>query len=106
VYDMGADIGEVTFTDDRMRFFRDGQVNLPRKAHALWFLAQYQRFDLVPSVADPRGLVDELILSDLYAEVASAEGVPVPDDDMAPFTVTLDKATFDPNDMTAEVNRK
>jgi nitrate/nitrite transport system substrate-binding protein len=105
-YDLGADLGTKTFTDTRMRFYRDGKTPFPRKAHALWFLAQYQRFGLVPSVSDPRGLVDELILSDLYAEVASAEGVPVPDDDMKPFTVTLDKATFDPNDMTAEVNRK
>ena len=41
-------------------------------------------------------LADELILTDLYAEVAKAEGVDVPDDDMAPFTVKLDDTTFDP----------
>ena len=42
------------------------------------------------------GIVEALVLRELYEEVARAEGVAVPDDDMAPFTVVLDGATFDP----------
>ncbi len=45
-YDLGADLGETTFDGDQMRFFRDGQVNLPRRSHGIWFLAQYQRLGL------------------------------------------------------------
>lgn len=104
-YDLGAGLGTRTFTDTRMRFYRDGLTPFPRKAYALWFLAQYQRLGLVESVADPNSIVDQIILTDLYTEVATAEGVPVPDDDMAPFTVTLDGATFDPAAPEKEVSR-
>jgi nitrate/nitrite transport system substrate-binding protein len=104
-YDLGAGLGTKTFTDTRMRFFRDGLTPFPRKAYGLWFLAQYQRLGLVDSVADPNAIVDQIILTDLYSEVAAAEGVTVPDDDMAPFTVTLDGATFDPAAPEKEVSR-
>jgi nitrate/nitrite transport system substrate-binding protein len=104
-YDLGAGLGTKTFTDTRMRFFRDGLTPFPRKAYGLWFLAQYQRLGLVDSVADPNAIVDQIILTDLYTEVAAAEGVTVPDDDMAPFTVTLDGATFDPAAPEKEVSR-
>ena len=56
-------------------------------------------------VPDAVALADELVLTDLYAEAAEAEGVEVPDDDMAPFGVRLDGATFDPADFAAEANR-
>jgi len=105
-YDMGADIGEMTFTEDRMRFFRDGLVNMPRKAHALWFMAQYVRFGHLPAFpSDASALADEVILSDLYAEVAKEAGVTVPDDDMKPFTVKLDDTTFDPANPEEEATR-
>lgn len=105
-YDMGTGIGEMTFTEDRMRFFRDGLVNLPRTAHALWFMAQYVRFGHLPSYpADARALADEVILGDLYAEVAKQAGVAVPDDDMEPFTVKLDDTTFDPSKPEQEATR-
>jgi nitrate/nitrite transport system substrate-binding protein len=105
-YDLGGDLGTTSFGPEaNMRFFGDGAVNLPRRAHAMWFLAQYQRFGLLTEAPPYQELVDDLILTDLYAEVAAAEGVTVPDDDMAPFEVVLDGITFDPNDIEAEVAR-
>ena len=108
-YALGADLGARTYDGNQMRFFRDGLVNFPRRSHAIWFLAQYQRFGLLPgggNEAPPyRQLADELILSDLYAEVAAAEKVDVPDDDMAPFDVKLDGVTFDPTKPDEEVRR-
>jgi nitrate/nitrite transport system substrate-binding protein len=95
-YDLGADLGEKTFEGNQMRFFRDGAVSMPRRAHAIWFLAQYQRLGLLSEAPPYTELADELILSDLYAEVAEAEGIEVPDDDMKPFEVKLDEVTFDP----------
>jgi nitrate/nitrite transport system substrate-binding protein len=95
-YDLGADLGETTFEGNQMQFFRDGAVSLPRRAHAIWFLTQYQRLGYLDEAPPYAELADELILSDLYAEVAAAEGVDVPDDDMAPFDVVLDEVTFDP----------
>lgn len=95
-YDLGADLGEKTFEGDQMQFFRDGLVNFPRRAHGLWFLSQYERFGYLDEAPPYQELVDELILTDLYAEVAEAEGVDIPDDDMATFEVKLDGAVFDP----------
>jgi nitrate/nitrite transport system substrate-binding protein len=88
-----------------MRFFRDGAVNLPRRAHAIWFLAQYQRLGYLDEAPPYTEIADDLILSDLYAEVAEAEGVDVPDDDMAPFEVILDGAAFDPAAPDEEASR-
>ena len=105
VYDLGADLGEKDFKGDQMRFFRDGATNFPRKSHYIWALAQYQRFGYLDEAPPYQELADELILSDLYREVADAEGIDVPDDDMEPFEVVLDGVTFDPTAPAEEVNR-
>jgi nitrate/nitrite transport system substrate-binding protein len=104
-YDLGADLGERTFEGNQMRFFRDGQVNFPRRAHGHWFLAQYQRLGYLNEAPPYTEIVDDLILTDRYAEVAEAEGVDVPDDDMSPFEVRLDEVTFDPADPDEEAQR-
>ncbi|MGQ0615716.1 MAG: CmpA/NrtA family ABC transporter substrate-binding protein [Acidimicrobiia bacterium] len=104
-YDLGAGLGTKTFEGDQMRFFRDGLVSFPRRSHAIWFMAQYQRLGLLSGAPDYQGLADELILTDLYREVATAEGIDVPDDDMAPFDVKLDDVTFDPSKPEQEVAR-
>lgn len=95
-YDLGAGLGKKTFDGDQMQFFRDGKVNLPRRSHYIWAMAQYQRMGHLSQAPDYQGLADELILTDLYAEAAEAAGVDVPDDDMAPFDLRLDGVTFDP----------
>jgi len=105
VYDLGAELGETTFETNQMQFFRDGDVNLPRRAHAIWFLAQYQRFGFLSEAPPYQELADELILTDLYAEVAGAAGVDIPDDDMAPFEIKLDGVTFDPANPDEEAAR-
>jgi nitrate/nitrite transport system substrate-binding protein len=104
-YDLGAGLGERTFEGNQMRFFRDGQVSFPRRAHGHWFLAQYQRLGYLDEAPPYAEIVDDLILTDLYADVAAAEGVDVPDDDMSPFEVRLDEVTFDPADPDEEAQR-
>jgi len=106
VYDLGAGLGEKDFKGEQMQFFRDGQTNAPRRSYGIWALAQYQRLGLLTEAPDYTALVDSLILSDLYASVAEAEGIDVPDDDMAPFEVRLDGVTFDPAKPETEVARK
>ena len=98
-YDLGGGLGSKTYTDDTMLFYNDGRVNLPRKAHAAWFMAQYVRHGYLKELPDTKAIADKLILSDLYREVAKEVGVPIPDDDMAPFTIQLDNARFDPADI-------
>jgi nitrate/nitrite transport system substrate-binding protein len=104
-YDLGGDLGNMTFAGNQMMFHRDGLVNFPRRGHAIWGMAQYQRFGYLDEAPPYQELADELILSDLYAEVAEAEGVDVPDDDMEPFEIKLDGAVFDPSDPDEEAAR-
>ncbi|MBI2684530.1 MAG: ABC transporter substrate-binding protein [Actinobacteria bacterium] len=104
-YDLGAGLGTKRFETDYMRFFRGGATNLPRHRDAIWFMAQYQRFGLLKTAPAYQAIAESLIMSDLYGQVAKAEGIPVPADDMAPFTVKLDGVTFNPNDPKTEADR-
>lgn len=94
-YDLGCD-RKHEYTDDFMMFHRGGATNFPRKAHGIWFLAQYVRFGYLPQAPDYKAVADKLVLQDLYSEVAKSAGLAIPDDDMKPFTIDLDKAVFDP----------
>jgi nitrate/nitrite transport system substrate-binding protein len=100
-YNLGADLGETTYTDDTMLFSKDGLVNLPRHAHAAWYLAQYVRFGYLPELPDTAAIASKLILQDLYLEVARELSIPVPEDNMSAFTIPLDNARFDPADPAA-----
>jgi nitrate/nitrite transport system substrate-binding protein len=104
-YNLGAGLPPKEFSGDQMMFFRDGQVTAPRKSHAIWFLAQYQRLGLINQAPDYKKIVDSIILSDLYASVAAKEGITVPQDDMVPFQLKLDGASFDPAKPEDEAKR-
>jgi nitrate/nitrite transport system substrate-binding protein len=104
-YELGAGLGTKEFGGRQMLFHRDGQTNAPRRSYGYWALAQYQRLGLLPSMPDAKSIVDAIVLRDLYEEVASKEGVDVPDDDMAPFPVKLDGVEFDPKHAADEAKR-
>jgi nitrate/nitrite transport system substrate-binding protein len=80
-----------------MQFYKNGTVNYPRKSHAIWFLTQYVRFKYLDKEPDYKAIADRLILTDLYKEVAGEMNIKVPEDDMKPFSLTIDKTEFDPN---------
>jgi nitrate/nitrite transport system substrate-binding protein len=105
-YILGNDLGMKLFRGDQMRFHRAGKVNFPRKAHAIWFLSQYVRLGLLKAEPNYNAIASSVILGDLYREVAAAEKVPVPNDDMAPFDVKLDGVSFDPRKPSKEAKRK
>jgi nitrate/nitrite transport system substrate-binding protein len=96
-YNLGCDQGTQIYTNDYMLFHRNGETNFPRKSHGIWFMTQYVRFDYLQQAPDYKTIADKLIMQDLYREVATKMGVKIPTDDMRPFTIKLDKATFDPN---------
>jgi nitrate/nitrite transport system substrate-binding protein len=99
---LGAGLGEKTFTDDYMLYHKGGFVNFPRKGHGIWYMRQYVRFGYLKEAPDYQAIADKLIMQDLYKEVASELKIPIPDDDMKPFTIKLDNVTFDPaNPMAA-----
>ena len=103
LYDMGCDYGQYQYQDDYMLFHRGGQTNFPRKAHGIWYLAQYVRFNYLQAEPEYKSIADKLILQDLYTEVAREMNIPVPDDDMKPFMIELDKVVFDPENPGASL---
>jgi nitrate/nitrite transport system substrate-binding protein len=101
-YDLGCNQTH-EYTDDYMMFHRGGAVNFPRKSHGMWFLAQYVRFGYLKEAPDYKKIAETLIQQDLYTEVAMSMNIPIPDDDMKPFTVNLDKAVFDPASLASSL---
>lgn len=97
--DLGCDLGVQKYKDDYMTFYNNGYVNMPRKSHAIWFMAQYVRFGYLKNDPDYKGIAEKLILDDLYAEVAKEMGVPM-QTDMQAFKTTYD-VSFDPNNVSA-----
>ncbi len=95
-YPLGGGLGEHK-TDHPMQFYRDGDVNFPRHGHGIWFMTAYERWGKAKLPADPMKVAGEVILQDLYKEVAGEMKIAVPDDDMTPFEVKVDKMTFDPS---------
>ena len=104
-YELGAGLGAKDFGGRQMMFSREGKTNAPRRSYGYWALAQYQRLGLLKEAPPYAQLVDSIVLTDLYEKAADKAGVDVPDDDMAPFEVALDKAEFDPKKVQEEVGR-
>lgn len=101
----GADLPALDRPDLAVAFSDGGRVNAPRRGHGRWFVAQMQRLGLMRPAPVDTDLVRDLMLRDLYCEVAAAEGVVVPDDDLAPFEVALDGVVFDPHRPHREATR-
>jgi len=80
-----------------MTFYNNGIVNMPRKSHAIWFLAQFVRFGYLKTEPDYKTIADELVLDEIYAEVAKEMAVPM-QSDMVAFKTTYD-VSFDPNNV-------
>jgi nitrate/nitrite transport system substrate-binding protein len=104
-YDFGLGVGTKVFVEDRMRFFKGGDVNVPRAGHVVWFQAQYVRFGLTKTAPDYKAAPASLLMPDLYREVAAELKVPVPDDGMRPFALDIDRIVFDPNDPEGSLKR-
>lgn len=98
--DLGCELGVQKYKDDYMTFYNKGFVNMPRKVHAMWFLAQYVRFGMLKTAPDYKGIAEKLVLDDLYAEVAKEMNIPLPTDEMKPFKTTYD-VNFDPANIGA-----
>jgi nitrate/nitrite transport system substrate-binding protein len=100
-YDLGCSQGTEIYDNDYMLFHKGGAVNYPRKSHAIWAMAQYVRFGYLNEAPNYKAIADKLILQDLYEEVAKSMNVKIPNDDMKPFSLTMDKTSFDPSNPAA-----
>jgi nitrate/nitrite transport system substrate-binding protein len=102
-YDLGCNQGTQVYAKDYMLFHKGGMVNFPRKSHAIWAMAQFVRFGYLKEAPNYAAIADKLILDDLYKEVAASMKVKVPNDDMKPFALTMDKTVFDPSNPAADL---
>ena len=100
-YNLGCNQGVEVYDKDYMLFYKGGMVNYPRKSYAIWAMAQYVRFGYLKEEPNYKAIADKLVLQDLYEEVAKSMKVKVPTDDMKPFSLTMDKTVFDPNNPAA-----
>jgi nitrate/nitrite transport system substrate-binding protein len=96
IYDLGCNLGQEVYQGNYMLFHKNGMVNYPRKSYGIWFMAQYMRFGMLDEAPNNKEIADKLIMQDLYNEVAAAMKVPIPADDMKPFSSLMDKTVFDP----------
>jgi len=100
-YDLGCNLGTEIYDNDFMLFHKGGAVNFPKKSYGIWAMAQFVRFGYLKEEPNYKAIADKLILQDLYKEVAASMKIKVPADDMKPFSLTMDKTVFDPNNPDA-----
>ena len=104
-YALGGTLGSKQFTEDTMVFHRGGETNFPRYSHGIWFMTQYMRFGRLDVAPEYEAIAKRVILQDLYREVADEMKVAVPDDDMKPFLVQVDRSEFNPSDPAGQLAR-
>ena len=69
-YELGGEAGTRIYTDDKLAFSKGGTLNAPRASYARWFFDQYAHFGLpMTPDFDAESASEQLVLSDLYAEV-------------------------------------
>ena len=100
-YNLGCNQGTEVYSNNYMLFYKGGMVNYPRKSYAIWAMAQFVRFGYLKEAPNYKAIADKLVLQDLYEEVAKSMKVKVPNDDMKPFSLTMDKTVFDPSNPAA-----
>ena len=100
-YDLGCNQGLEVYDNDYMLFHKGGMVNFPRKSYGIWAMAQYVRFGYLKEEPNYKAIAEKIVMDDLYKEVAESMKIKVPNDDMKPFSLTMDKTVFDPNNPSA-----
>ena len=93
-YELGGMAGTRTYDETKLAFSRGGMLNAPRASYARWFFERYAHFGLpVAAGFDAEVSADQLVLSDLYAEVIGEMNeagfdLPLPiDDESAPVVL-------------------
>lgn len=80
-----------------LRFFGDGEVNVPYLSDAVWFMTQYRRWGMLRTAPDYHAIAASVCQTALYREAAARVGVPVPASD-ARASVLMDGRRWDGSD--------
>jgi nitrate/nitrite transport system substrate-binding protein len=80
-----------------LRFFADGEVNMPWLSDGIWFLTQFRRWGLLKDDPDYLGIARRIHRLDIYRAAAEALGIAVPDQPMR-RSILLDGSVWDGSD--------
>lgn len=83
-----------------LRFFADGEVNMPWLSDGIWFLTQFRRWGLLKDDPDYLGIAQRIHRLDLYRSAAEALGIKMPEQSMRSSTL-LDGSVWDGRDPAA-----
>ncbi|MBC7437392.1 MAG: ABC transporter substrate-binding protein [Bdellovibrionales bacterium] len=71
-------LGKTWDDPNYMKFYNDGQVNMPYLSDGMWFLTQHKRWGLIKEHPDYLGIAKQINQIDLYRDAATAAKVSAP----------------------------
>ena len=80
-----------------LRFFANGEVNMPYLSDGLWFMSQFRRWGLLRNDPDYQAIAGQVQQLNLYREAASQLGIALPASAMRSSTL-IDGKVWDGND--------
>lgn len=83
-----------------LRFFGDGEVNVPYHSDGLWFMTQLRRWGLLREDPDYQAVAQSVQQASLYRDAATALNIPLPDSLMR-NTLLMDGSRWDGSDPAA-----
>lgn len=93
-------LGHAWLDTHPLRFFGDGEVNMPWLSDGLWFMTQFRRWGLLKEEPDYLDTARQIHQLDIYCQAAKALGVTVPQQPMRSSTL-MDGKVWDGSDPQA-----
>ncbi|WP_417780352.1 CmpA/NrtA family ABC transporter substrate-binding protein [Stutzerimonas xanthomarina] len=97
-------LGHAWLDKHPLRFFGDGEVNMPYQSDGLWFITQLRRWGLLREDPDYLAVAQSVQQTSLYRDAASALNIPVPDSPMRSATL-MDGSRWDGSDPAGYARR-
>ncbi|MCQ4320245.1 CmpA/NrtA family ABC transporter substrate-binding protein [Stutzerimonas stutzeri] len=90
-------LGHAWLDKHPLRFFGNGEVNMPYHSDGLWFMTQLRRWGLLREDPDYLAVAQSVQQTSLYRDAASALNIPVPDSPMR-NAILMDGSRWDGSD--------
>ncbi len=92
-----AGLGHAWLDKHPLRFFGNGEVNMPYHSDGLWFMTQLRRWGLLREDPDYLAVAQSVQQTSLYSDAATALNIAVPDSPMRSATL-MDGSHWDGSD--------
>jgi len=90
-------LGHAWLDKHPLRFFGNGEVNMPYHSDGLWFMTQLRRWGLLREDPDYLSVAQSVQQTSLYRDAATALNIPVPDSPMR-NAILMDGSRWDGSD--------